>query len=870
MHKIGKRMLCLLLTAATLLSLTACNFKLDSFTQPQASEKVELVDCDRAALAYEQEYVRQHLDFLVTTEFNELLDYVGGMAAEMADHYQEAKLNYVNGFWKSFSTLVSIGGEGEVELVNEYEVLVAELMQTTGSSDSFGSTFQTNYMDAQVQMMAQISHVLKNQSDLADIFTGEELESIQALTTYLDGAIALLQSADGGSDGDKSLLFCEAMETIDSEFNKTYIKENEGFLDAMTGSLTAGYEMSNLAAETFSDLMSQILFYQALENTSQEWESVWEEIARSARRSDSEESKKIAECIDKLLEEVRSYRENSALTVYEAAGKDLMRNAAETGISVGQSVLEKTVEAHPLLRAIRDGLVGGVSLANALFNCDDIAYFGQMLMGYGALAAHANEAMWEMESKLTENQDYKSALLFNEAFLIYREVQIAASDCAINYYQAMIEAPVGYVFKYTTADLVAESSLILLNKSKWQTLRCHGIMQVLNNGGDVVGYQGSIYYIRYNDDSFERGGEFGNYAQNTNANNQLVCRSANGQETVLAEGRIYGGIYICGEKIAFQRSGQGWRYMDPQEGRELPLGTIVGEYAKGGMLICRSDDGELYATDLMGNSTDLSICKGNIIQISGDILYSYEVDENNRITIFGYNFATGASVEAGIIQLETPENSYSWAGVPATVVDEDGIYLLAGFYSGTGSFFSDGAAYFLSFADGSATKLVEGITTPLMYIAHTDAQKYLYFNDTDGEMGYGLYRGAYTKNVRCLNITTGEITDSALPLVPMNTPFILDGKIQILQNFDGECTILMDSAMSQTLGYGSLGDDGNGNVLYYESVDIVGDTCYIFLVDAFENTEYAFGWRTGYEWRSMTLYAIDMETGEIEVMNKIT
>ena len=73
--------------------------------------------------------------------------------------------------------------------------------------------------------------------------------------------------------------------------------------------------------------------------------------------------------------------------------------------------------------------------------------------------------------------------------------------------------------------------------------------KTINNGGNFVKYGDFIYYWKLNNTSKEETSLRANFEYNDDAINELVKRTANGEENVIFKGSGNGNIYILNGKI---------------------------------------------------------------------------------------------------------------------------------------------------------------------------------------------------------------------------------------------------------------------------------------------------------------------------------
>ncbi len=861
-----KKILSLLLAALTLISFTSCGLGKNRDDDDEESEAA--LSSLRAEFSYENEYTLQHLEFLESAEYKDIVAVSGGLASNVANNYEDAKLNYVNGSWKALSKAVAAVGEGEIELINEYEILVSELMQNSGAEAGYVGSFQENYYTAVLELFTSIKEQISSAKDATDIFTGEGLEKASELATYLDGAIEVLSKLDGVSDSEAETLYSDAMAKVKEAFDSDFIKGNEAFVEKMTGALGVASDVTSFVSDSISDVVDEYVMYQAMSSASEEWEMVWESISSNAKsfaRSTSDKKladsyEKIAKCIDTILERTRTYRKSNAAAIFESTVRNGSKNMVEFAYSAGYEVWDGMMKCWPVGAAIKGGLLAGVGAANLLANSDDIAYYGQMLIGYGRVAEAAFDAMTDAARTLNSKKNYKSALLFDKAFNVYKDIQLSAASCAINYLNSIKTSTLGFIFKYTTDDEEAEILLIQIHIADWSPIKCHGIQKIYNNGGNVVGYNGNVYFFKLSADSLSATGTFGYFTTNTDVKNKLVCRNADGKEKTIIETYALGNIYICGEKLFYKRYDTNDWYSVGFDGKGEMLATqaeIVGYIEKYGMLIVQSENG-YYAADFTGNRTEAFMDYENgILSLNGDYIYHYKKVGEDSFSIYRTNYIKNTTETVGSVSIDLEDMWY--AVIEEPVATEKGVYFMSGQYGGTGYFFEGEGIYFISYEDASLKTIHEGfIGAPYIEIAYENDTEYLYYYEGMPISNTGTHYGALGGEIYRINTKTLEITEAAFELCDHNTAFMWNGELKI--NI-GETApkMLISKSNATRLGYKSLGARDDRSQTYHEWVEYVNGTYYISIVDVVYDESSEVGWRGGYKRISTKLFELNEE-----------
>ena len=832
-------------------------------------------EVDRGLMEYESVYLQQHLDFLGSGDYADILLVPGGLAGALSDTYEETWLNIINGSWTFLDKVKVALGDGEIELVNEYELLVSLVMQSTGGEDNFLGTYEEKYFNAILQLVDGLNKELKQAKTELGLFTGSAIKEVEELTNKLDYIIAALQQMEGVPAKEAEGLFGDAIKEVSEAFEKDFLKDNKELISNVKNSLGIAMDVTGLVSESISELMEKYVLYTAMTNASREWEKVWADIADAARISDEKVGPKLAEAIDHVLKQTKAYREDQAQAILNGAVTAAGTSLAEQAYSAAYSFFGGMVEKTPIGKAIREGLVQGVNLGNAFTNMDEIAAHGKLMAGYGQLAKIAFSVMRETGETLARKETYENALLFDMAFHIYKNTQLAAFESGINYCQAMITANASN--PHLSALKAAEINNLLLSKLEWEGYKCHGITQVLNNGGNVVGWNDDVYYFRISQGAYDTSAFFAEYFVDRKSQNDLVVRAPDGTEKVLITTKAFGSIWICSNRLVYQKDDYSWYYMDLKEpGKEFffTSATIIGHIPEQDMLVLQTANGRVYTSDTRGNGETLVQEKNTAIAIQdGYYYYCLKVD-SDKLTFCRYSLEEKKTETLGTVTVTDPENSRWWAVLGGACVAEDGLYVLAGTAGGTGgNYFRDGSIYFLPF-DGEVQLLVnKEAEETMLYLATetledgTEGNRYVYYFTggvyrkymSDGR----VYRKGETEYVSRYHVLTGETQKDPFPIYEPELPFVYNGKALILEG-GTEATVLLDAKTAQALGCGTLGFRADGSAAYIESADKVGNDWYIVMTESVEDPAESIPAYTDYNRVFTKLFHYSAKTGQWE------
>ena len=839
---------------------------LDSFQEDPFTDSVE-----RGVMDYEAIYIRQHLEFIGGSDYADILLVPGGLAGALGDTYEEAKLNIINNIWTFTDKVKMAVGDGEIELVNEYELLVALVMQSTGGEANFIGSYEENYFTAVLELVNGINGQLKQAKSDVDVFTGDAIDKVEELTQKLDLLIVQLQKLEGIPEKEAKGLFGEALDTVKEAFDESFIKDNETFLDTVKDGLGTALDVTDLVGKSVSDLMDSYILYNALSGASEEWEKTWTDIAAQARLSDDKIGPKLAEAIEHILNQTKDFREDESAALLNSSANIAGKHMAEYAYSAAFGVFDGMMKKSPICEAIRTGLVQGVNLANAFTNMDEIAYHGKMMAGYGHLAKIAFEVMQKKGESLVGSETYQNALLFDMAFNIYRNTQLAAFESGISYCQAMATAHAANA--QLSSEKAMEAAMLLPHKLEWQGYKCHGITQILNNGGNVVGWNGNIYYFRISKGAYSKSAVYGNYSLDPKAANDLVVRAQDGSEKVIISTQSSGSIWICSNRILFRKNDKSWYYVDlqePEKERFFTTADIIGYIPEQDMLVIQEDSGLVRTSDTRGNETEIIQGDYTAITVKDGLYYHYRHDGSGSYEFYRCDL-TGKKVET-LGTIRVPEISGWGRSLEDICVGEDGIYVMVGYYAGTGYFFQEGSIYYLPFG-GEMKVLVDGeVRYPMMYLATeyladgTVDNQYLHYYTSGDVLGMGLYQGAMSEGVSRYSVRTGATEEVEFPLCSRNVPFLYEGQVMLLEG-GVEPTVVLDAETAADMGCGILGFREDSSAVYQTDVDKVGEDWYIVMTYSKRDPSADFGWREGYARSYTKLFRVTPETGDWELIH---
>ncbi len=832
---------------------------------------------DSEEMTYEEEYIKQHLEFCESEEYQAVQETVGSLAGDLALSYEEAGLNAVNKTWAQISTFAVLIGKGELDrkgtdilnLTNEYDLIVAYLMQSTAAEEAFKENYEQNYLNGMLEVLEEMKKAIGEMPSMKS--DGMDLGKAEKIANRIDQILLTIQELEGVSKEDMQTYYQDALQEIKDTMDENLLPEQKNeLIEAMWG-VKALQGIMEIGTATYADVLDAYLLYNAGKKATSQWREVWQEIADSASKVNSKEANELSQSINNILSKVKESEEDMAKAL---AKKGLQAGTGHTiqfGIGLVSDLWDDAMKKWSFGKAVREGLVGGITGSNLLMNCDDLAYYGEMLIDTGVLAIHAWEVLKSAEYQLLSNQDFESAVKFDEAFNIYKQIQIAACDYGIGYHQALATAPLGYIFKYSSGDNLAMATQLLAQKATWESYVCHEENKnVINNGGRFVKYKRNTYYWKMSPESVEQTGLLGGFDQVPDVKNELVCRTEGGAENVILEDTGSGQIFICDDCIFYEKGYLSWGVCELD-------GTPIASYEKMDILeadtlhdtvICSSYESGIFGITSEGKRIALAPVDAEFLGIHGLEMY-YGIRAENKMEF--YSIRVDGLDEQKIGEVLITNSDLGMISVGDALVEEDGIYLTYGIYGGTGMFFYGGGICRIGY-DGEikiiVNPTVSEVNFPKLYLKETEEESILYYYTGDGYSNAGFWDSWVSEDVYGVDVDDGTIQSESFVLSNIGDAIFMNGGLSTLLDESGEYTEILSAEEAAQLGYTDLGGHSGQGETFVRDLDIVEDTAYFTIVKMTEDSSLNMGWRTGYRRDVMRTYATEIGSGKFELIDE--
>lgn len=387
---------------------------------------------------------------------------------------------------------------------------------------------------------------------------------------------------------------------------------------------------------------------------------------------------------------------------------------------------------------------------------------------------------------------------------------------------------------------------------------------VINNGGKFVGYQGNTYYWNFNQGSIGTEGILGSFDANEGAQNQLVCRAANGKETVLLNDAGKGAIYISGNKIYYEKDYTEWACctLDGEITATYPSTKICGADENYGVVIADDTNAGLILISSDGTKTTITDSHVYYVGTYNGIVYYTSTNYTDRVVmdLYGYNIGEKSVSKIGSVTTNDLGMDYlPDLGIVDAIFTEDCMYAVIGCYQGTGMFF-EGCPYRIKY-DGGMLRLAPYLDFPKIYLEEKEnGEHILYYADGISYSNVGHGDSYATDYVQALNLMTGEVKSSSLVLSNVNDAVIIDGSIQTLLGNDGKYVEIVTPELLERMTFADLTNTASDPMVLIRDFDVVDNMAYVTLGRMHVDESLSFGWRTGYRRDEFKTFAVEIGT----------
>ena len=172
--------------------------------------------------SYEEDYIRQHLDFVEGGEYQSIQETAGSFAGLISLAYQEAGLNAANRTWDQLSSFFILLGNGTVDegltntlkITNKYDLLVSSLMQNSASQKSFLADYSISYLTAAKDCLNKIKEILEDTGELTGQISEDSLGKAEEIANRIDQVLITIQNFQGTDPEEMQTLYQDGLKEV--------------------------------------------------------------------------------------------------------------------------------------------------------------------------------------------------------------------------------------------------------------------------------------------------------------------------------------------------------------------------------------------------------------------------------------------------------------------------------------------------------------------------------------------------------------------------------------------------------------------------------------------------------------------------------
>jgi hypothetical protein len=396
-----------------------------------------------------------------------------------------------------------------------------------------------------------------------------------------------------------------------------------------------------------------------------------------------------------------------------------------------------------------------------------------------------------------------------------------------------------------------------------------------NNGGLYVKYKDDVYYRQYTADSISEIG-LGTFPTVPGAGKNMMRLKPDGTIEIAFNDTGEGDIYIYNDKMYLQRYTEDFTSyiysvnLDGSDKKELGKGKIEAIDQESGILVCTMENmrGEYDLFKLDGKTGEIKqygiyipITDGGFVALHNGVIYYLSVNEDEDTEQNELMLCYVDVDDKNNDLFPNFEDDFYFYGADITCVQfvDNTIYLAYGVYDGSGGFYQGGRIASMK-TDGSDYKVLAGnasdysdLVNDTFYVANENGKDVLYYTSASLE--------AYTAYSQ--DISTGQVTETTLPVYKEGTPFVYENGINMIQYNAPTMTTLLSSI---DYSYLNLDKEAENTSIY--DIEVCDGWVYYTLEADEYYPEASVGWRDGYRRLKTVVLRSQLSGNKTEVLNE--
>ncbi len=352
---------------------------------------------------YDFDYIAEHIIFFDYDLYKAIKEN-NGFAGLARDYIKKSLVDEANTVWE---VITNVGKwiNFDFSNANDYDFILAQLLSNNDTYTMLADNFNDKLLNEINENLLMIADTMKLPNE------------------YIKALREVSKNAKHFSDLTKN----EIIEELNTHLNVSEVLSAYADL----------YDFGNKTYNNIYDIIKYVSACKAYEKTSDEFRAVLNKacIVNLAYENNyyidgnDKEGKALFKAINDFILELDSYKKNSA----QAIGEKFIESGTDTLLDLGTFVANEIADKNIYVKAISEAWNLGVDLANQLTDNDKLTYSTRMTIKLGYFASLMNDVLTDYENQLKNDPIMENAKLFDQAYRIYKNIQLFSYDVNIEY-----------------------------------------------------------------------------------------------------------------------------------------------------------------------------------------------------------------------------------------------------------------------------------------------------------------------------------------------------------------------------------------------------------------------------------------------------
>lgn len=401
---------------------------------------------------------------------------------------------------------------------------------------------------------------------------------------------------------------------------------------------------------------------------------------------------------------------------------------------------------------------------------------------------------------------------------------------------------------------------------------------ILNNGSTVVRFEGKDYYWKYAPDSMDNEGVFAHFYAKPEAENQMICREADGTEHVLFTAKGYGKIYMTKDRMyLYSDAGSYSLKLDGSDRMDYDAFQWQGMDLNGRYIVGYSNQMLVAIDNQTGERRNITapeeLYNYHFVRTVDNYLYFSSMDkESDELVLYQYKMDGSAGVQEAARTWLPEDEFFMPSSTIVTQLERLGntLYYSYGYYGGSGGFFQTGGINYVMQDENRNTvesgELVHGISAEEFLVEESQGGVNIYFIQEETGSYIGFWDNSLYSSCFVYNRATGTVQPSDFRLSRPGAVVYLDGAVCRAEEHQASYLILIPEPMATAYGCSEENPETAPFSTIIKDVEVIGNDVYYTVEKSSREPQLDFGWRPGFVRNSSERYKMTIGGGEAELL----